>query len=69
MDANGKFCWKKDASSGNTSSVWPTNDGFIALEQTEKGGKITKVRPEGKELWDESFLRGYFSETGYSKGI
>lgn len=69
MEANGKFRWKKDASSGNTSSVWPVNDGFIALEQTEKGGKITKVSNEGKELWDESLGDPIFTVLPISNGV
>lgn len=69
MEANGKFRWKKDASSGNTSSVWPVNDGFIALEQTEKGGKITKVSMEGKELWDESLGDPIFTVLPISNGV
>lgn len=69
MEADGKFRWKKDASSGNTTSVWAVTDGFVALEQTEKGGKITKVNNDGKEMWDESLSDPIFTVLPISNGV
>lgn len=69
MEADGKFRWKKDASTGNTTSVWPVDGGYVALEQTEKGGKITRVTNEGKEMWDESLGDPIFTVLPISNGV
>jgi outer membrane protein assembly factor BamB len=69
LEPNGKFRWKKDASVGNISQVWSIADGFIALEQTEKDGKIIKVSSEGKKIWDESLSEPVYTVQPISNGV
>ena len=69
LEANGKFRWKKDASIGNISQVWPIADGYIALEQEEKGGKVFKVSSEGKKIWDEKLGDPIFTVQPINNGV
>lgn len=69
LNADGTFKWKKDASVGNISSVWPIADGFIALEQEEKSGKIFKVTSEGKKVWSESLSDAVYMVEPLTNGV
>ncbi len=65
----GQFRWKKDASVGNISYVWPVADGFIAVEQEEDKGKIFKVSAEGKKLWDEKLSDAIYTVEPIGNGV
>lgn len=69
LEANGSLRWKKDASVGNISRVWPVADGFVALEQEEKGGKIIKVNTEGKKQWSESLSDPIYTVEPIANGV
>jgi outer membrane protein assembly factor BamB len=69
LEANGSFRWKKDASVGNISSVWPIADGFIALEENEEDGEIFKVSPEGKKIWNEELDDPVYTVQPISNGV
>lgn len=69
LEPNGSFRWKKDASVGDISRVWQTADGFVALEQTEKDGKIFKVSSEGKKIWDEKLSDPIYTVQPVSNGV
>lgn len=69
LEADGKFRWKKDASVGNISQVWEIADGYIALEQDEKGGKIFKVTAEGKKKWDETLGDPIYTVQPIASGV
>lgn len=69
LEADGKFRWKKDASVGDISKVWEVADGYIALEQTEKDGKIFKVNKEGKKQWDESLSDPIYTVQPINNGV
>lgn len=69
LEADGKFRWKKDASVGDISKVWPITDGYIALEQTEKDGKVFKVSTEGKKIWDEKLSDPVYTVQPISNGV
>lgn len=69
LEADGKFRWKKDASVGDISKVWPIADGYIALEQGEKDGKVFKVSTEGKKVWDEKLSDPIFTVQPINNGV
>jgi outer membrane protein assembly factor BamB len=69
LEADGSFRWKKDASVGDISQVWQIADGYIALEQDEKGGKIFKVTTDGKKKWDESLSDPVYTVQPISNGV
>ncbi|MGG9971292.1 PQQ-binding-like beta-propeller repeat protein [Ferruginibacter sp. SUN002] len=69
LEPNGKFRWKKDASVGNISQVWEVSDGYIALEQDEKGGKVFKVTSEGKKKWDETLSDPIYTVQPIASGV
>jgi hypothetical protein len=69
LEANGSFRWKKDAEVGNISYVWPAPGGFVALEQEEKGGKISKVTDAGKKEWSESLDEPIYTVQPISTGV
>lgn len=69
LNADGSFKWKKDASVGNISQVWPIADGFIALESEEKAGKIFKVSNEGRKVWSESLSDAVYMVEPLTNGV